>query len=213
MPTPFYDQLVKLAKSIGMSNMNSWAAKRWFQSMAQRIVGVDINKMMQSDPNRLLKTRIMNTSVVGKMVMYYYDPKTKKKLPYYDRFPVIFPVDLAPMGFYGINLHYLSPYLRARLFDALYSQLIQHKGTEKERLRISYNILKSTSNLRAFRPCFKRYLSSYVRSRYFVVDPAEWSVVMMLPTERFEQGGAKGGTIGASISRQKVWAESAKKAK
>lgn len=211
MATPYYDQLQALARNIGLFNMNSWAARRWLQSMAQRVQSVDVNALMRSDPNRLLTTRTLNASYIGKMIMYFYDPKTKKQLPYYDRFPLIFPVDLAPRGFYGINLHYLSPYQRAKLFDALFTSLLENQGNEKQRLRISYGILKSTSRLSAFRPCFKRYLTEKVRSKYYVVDPAEWSVVMMLPTERFEQGGKGGRTVGSPISKQKVWAESAKK--
>ena len=55
----------------------------------------------------------------GRMYTFFYDPKTKDKLPYYDRFPLIIMVKPAPGGFYGINLHYLPMGLRAKFLDAL----------------------------------------------------------------------------------------------
>lgn len=35
----------------------------------------------------------------GQMYMFYYDPKHKKTLPYYDRFPLIIMVGPAEGGF------------------------------------------------------------------------------------------------------------------
>jgi len=211
MPNPFIDQLKRLAASIGITNQNSWAARKWFQSMAQRVVTMDGNSYMQSQPDRLMKSRSLNQSMIGKMVMYYYDPKTKEKLPYYDKFPLGFVVDMAPKGHYMINLHYLSPFQRARLFDALYQGTLQNAGTEKQKLKISYGILKGATKFQAYKPCFKRYLNNHVRSRYLVVDPADWGTVMMLPLARFERGGKGGGTVGSPISQTKVWSESRKK--
>jgi hypothetical protein len=187
MPNPFIDQLKRLAASIGITNQNSWAARKWFQSMAQRVVTMDGNAYMQSQPDRLMKSRSLNQSMIGKMVMYYYDPKTKE------------------------NLHYLSPFQRARLFDALYQGTLQNAGTEKQKLKISYGILKGATKFQAYKPCFKRYLNNHVRSRYLVVDPADWGTVMMLPLARFERGGKGGGTVGSPISQTKVWSESRKK--
>ena len=43
----------------------------------------------------------------GRLNMYFYDPKTKKKLPYYDTFPLVLPVDTFKGGFVGLNFHYL----------------------------------------------------------------------------------------------------------
>ena len=51
--------------------------------------------------------------------MYFYDPKTKDTLPYYDRFPLTIMVGPAPKGFYGLNLHYLPLDIRARFLDSL----------------------------------------------------------------------------------------------
>jgi hypothetical protein len=126
------------------------------------------------------------------MYMYFYDPKTKDTLPYYDRFPLTIIVDPAPNGFYGLNLHYLPVPLRARLLDGLMDTLNNEKYDETTRFRLSYSMLSSASKLTAFKPCFKRYLSGHVRSRFALVDPSDWEIATFLPTADFAK---------ASISR------------
>ena len=43
----------------------------------------------------------------GRLNMFFYDPKFKKTLPYYDTFPLVLPLEPYSDGFLGINLHYL----------------------------------------------------------------------------------------------------------
>jgi len=131
--------------------------------------------------------------------MFYYFPKGFKELPYYDQFPIIFPIGPAKNGFLGINMHYLPPYYRAKLMDALYLQLVNVQSDER-RLRISYRILNSAAVFRYYKPCIKHYLFAHVRSKFFEVPSQDWEIVLMLPTERF---------IGAN--KQKVWQESVRK--
>jgi hypothetical protein len=135
----------------------------------------------------------------GKMFMYFYDPKTKATLPYYDTFPLILYVESAPGGFYGLNLHYLPPAPRAKLFDALLNTANNKKFNDSTRLKINYSILKSTSKYSAFAPCFKHYLSGYVKSKIVEVDAPEWPIAMFLPTESFRKA-----------STSKVWSDSRK---
>ena len=55
----------------------------------------------------------------GKMNMFIYAPKFAKKLPYYDTFPLVLPLERYSDGFLGINLHYLPIPLRIGLLDRL----------------------------------------------------------------------------------------------
>lgn len=163
--------------------------------------------MMASDRTRFLKTTVIGADSIGKMLLFFYDPKTKKELPYYDRFPLIFPIESYKDGFLGINMHYLSPFQRAKLMDALYS-IAESPRTPQQKLSLSYGVLKGASKFKLFKPCVKRYLYSHVRSRFFDVRPEEWDTVLVLPIERFESGGAKGSVIGGPVSKRHVWAES-----
>jgi hypothetical protein len=133
------------------------------------------------------------------MYFFMYDAKHKDTLPYYDKFPLIFMVGPAKNGFFGINAHYLPLPLRARLMDGLYEITNNNRYDESTKLNLSYRILKSTENLSGFKPCFKHYLRSQVRSRFVEVYPSEWDIALWLNAEQF---------IGAS--KTKVWADSRK---
>ena len=45
----------------------------------------------------------------GRMSMFFYDPKTKARLKYYDTFPLVLPIEPMRGGFIGLNFHYLEP--------------------------------------------------------------------------------------------------------
>ena len=133
-----------------------------------------------------LKPAIMESDI-GAMFMFFYDPKHKAKLPYYDTFPLIFPIELKNDGFLGINLHYLPPMLRAKLMDALYQTITDTKYNDKTRLQISYDTLSSASKYRYFKPCLKRYLWGHVKSNYLNIPPSMWDAALMLPIAQFQK--------------------------
>jgi hypothetical protein len=124
------------------------------------------------------------------MYLFNYDAKHKDTLPYFDRFPLVFPFKKVKGGFYGINLHYLPLQYRARLMDALYDVTNNNRYDETTRLRISYDILNQASRFRYFKPCVKHYLTSQLRSRFLYIYPSEWDIALFLPLERF-QGASK----------------------
>ena len=123
------------------------------------------------------------------MIMYFYDPKTKETLPYYDKFPLTIIVGPAPGGFYGLNLHYLPVPLRAKMLDSLMDITNNRKYDETTKFQATYNTLKRASKLKYFKPCFKHYLNSNVRSRFAYVPPPEWEIATFLPTADFQKSG------------------------
>ena len=148
----------------------------------------------RSNPQSLLttkgtqkETRLVTRLVVGRMYLFHYDPKTKEDLPYYDTFPLIFPFRKVGDGFYGINLHYLPHVLRARLMDSLYTLVNNTNYDDTTKLRISYQILESSSQFKYFKPCVKHYLNSHVRSRFLWIPADQWKTALFLPLERFEK--------------------------
>ena len=68
----------------------------------------------------LLRTGKLNKTPHPKHLnMFVYAPKFARKLPYYDTFPLVLPIESYSDGFLGINLHYLPIPLRIRLLDRL----------------------------------------------------------------------------------------------
>jgi len=142
-------------------------------------------------------TRTVGTIEPGNMYSFFYDPKHKNTLPYYDRFPLVFPFSPAERGFLGINLHYLPYELRARLMDGLAEHINNDKLDKTTKLKINYGILKSAARLKYFEPCVKRYLDNHVRSQFVRIAPKEWEIAVFLPLQSFQ-----------NASVQQVWADS-----
>jgi len=127
--------------------------------------------------------------ILGGLYHFYYDPKGKDDLPYYDRFPLVLALEKYPDGFLGLNLHYLPIKYRVAFLDKLMDYAILNDENEPKRIRITYDILNASKRFKAFRPCIKRYLNSHIKSKIITVQPDEWEVAVFLPTQLFK--GAK----------------------
>ena len=157
----------------------------WFRRKAQAMGRVNRNALMKEDP-----VELRNRGIIGNMYMYFYDPKTKDTLPYYDSFPLTIVVGPAPGGFYGLNLHYLPPTLRARMLDGLMDITNNKSYDDTTKFQVRYNTLKRASSLKYYKPCFKHYLNEHVKSRFAYVPPPEWEIATFLPTADFQKSGS-----------------------
>ena len=120
----------------------------------------------------------------GILNMFVYDPKLKEKLPYYDTFPLVLPIEEYNNGFLGINLHYLSMPMRLRLLDRLVDYSNNNKFDESTRLRVDYSKLKRVDLIK---PCLKRYLAGQVKSKFRKVEADEFMIATLLPVQRFKK--------------------------
>ena len=143
------------------------------------------------------RDRLKERSVIGKMYFYFYDPKTKEKMKYYDRFPLVIPIEIYNDGFLGLNLHYIHPKYRMTMLDKLSATANNSSYDEKTKLRVSYQYLTAASKVFEATPCIKRYLFSQIESRFLEISADEWDIAALLPMESF---------VGASTS--KVYADS-----
>ena len=185
MTSYVFQQLATKGRAEGIdSSVRQRDARTWFRQAAQDINNVNRNRMMNDKRNVVTE---LDEKSIGKMFTFFYDPKLKETLPYYDTFPLIFLIGFKEQGFLGINLHYLPPVLRARLMDALYQTINNQKYNDTTKLKINYEILASASRFRHFKPCVKHYLHDHVRSGYLNIEPINWDSALMLPTEQFKK--------------------------
>lgn len=176
-----FSTMLRQAAEKGIATDNVVDARNWLQT---KTANINTNKELAK-----LKDRYRTQILIGRMYLFHYDAKTKKTLPYYDMFPLVFPFQKAAGGFYGINLHYLPFNYRALLMDALYTLVVnESRNDETTRLRLSYQILNSMSKLRYYKPCVKHYLNSNVRSKFVYITPQEWNIALFLPLQRFNKG-------------------------
>lgn len=157
---------------------------------------------LKPTPSSLIRDRqrLKDKSFIGKMYFYYYDPKTKDSMPYYDRFPLVIPIEQYADGFLGLNLHYIHPRERIILLDKLSETASNSRFDERTKLRLNYEYLKSASSAFEAMPCIKRYLYTQITSRFLEISADEWDIAALLPIDTF---------VGASES--KVYSDSRKK--
>ena len=118
----------------------------------------------------------------GIMNLFGYDPKHKATLPYYDVFPLIFPLEPAKGGFIGLNFHYLPPLARVRFLRSLANTTNNNKFDKSTRYRINWRnntFMKKTA---------KHYLFNHVRTSFLNITAEEMAIAIFLPVARFKKG-------------------------
>lgn len=142
------------------------------------------------------KNREVQHFINGGLYCFYYDPKHKKDLPYYDKFPLVLVLERYNDGFLGLNLHYLPIRHRVVFMDKLMDFAIT-RDNDILRMRVTYDILATTKRYTEFKPCIKKYLYSHLQSKILTIQPNEWETAVFLPMHQFK--GAK---------PQQIWRES-----
>ena len=186
-----FEKILEKGARQGYVPAKSKVGRDWFRDIAKSTT-ISANKLMSNE-----KSSLASGMEIGRMCAFFYDPKHKKTLPYYDRFPLIFPIGPASGGFLGINLHYLPYVLRAKLMDELYSLSTNKTYNHKTKLRLSYAVLNGASKFKLFKPCVKHYLNSHVQSRFLDISADKWDIALFLPVEKFAKKG-----------KQAVWSDS-----
>ena len=173
-------------------------SKAWFNQQALLLAKERItpNNLMRNSDEQRLKARI----IPGNLYMYFYDPKLKEELPYYDKFPMVLPYKSVPGGFLGLNLHYLPYQLRVVLMSRLMTFKTNDKMDGNTRIKYSWALIDGVSKYAAAAPCIKHYLLPHVKSPFRKIDAKDWGTAMLLPVERF-----------AGASKEQVWKDSIKK--
>jgi hypothetical protein len=129
--------------------------------------------------------RLRERSMIGRLYFFFYDPKTKEKMKYYDRFPLVLPIERYTDGFLGLNLHYIHPKQRLILMDKLSSYANNDKFDKTTKLKLTYQTLKAASRIFEQNACIKRYLFTQIQSRFLEISAEEWDIAILLPMEDF----------------------------
>jgi hypothetical protein len=160
-------------KQGGTQKSASWYQKA-VASMADRLTA---NKLMSQG-------KLTSRPNIGLLNLFFYDPKYKKTLPYYDTFPLVLPLEAIPGGFSGLNFHYLPPGLRFRLLDQIQRFATNNKMDSTTRLNVSYSGVKS---IPLVKPTIKKYLYKHVRSSFLKIDLTQAALAVYLPVQQFKK--------------------------
>lgn len=164
----------------------------WFEDKIKRYVKNDTDHTWSNyQPKQV--------PFIGGMFFYIYDAKHKDKLPYWDALPLVIPFSIQDDRMTCINLHYLPIDLRIVLLKKLMEFSTKYKG--REYMKISYNMLKSLSEIKLVKPTIHTYLYSHIKTRLIKVNADAWGVAAYLPVTEFQKA-----------TNRKVWSDSRRKA-
>ena len=193
-------KLTKLADERNGFELEQYSIKslKWFTSKINNL------KNPRALANQIRKETDRNTNrfLIGGLYFFYYSAKYDDRLPYWDAFPLVLPLERYGDGFLGMNLHYLPPRIRAGFMDKLMNFAIYDDNDEIKRLRITYDIVSASKRYKEFRPCVKRYLYKNIASKMLKVEPNEWETAVFLPVHQFQKAKVNG-----------VWQDSIKEIK
>ena len=177
-----FDRIIQDGIARGLMPGKTQEARDWYRAQAKKFrYGNEVTLMNSESAMLVAKPKI------GHMYMYIYDAKYKNELPYWDACPVVFIVDKTENGWTALNLHYIHPQKRAKLLDALYNYTNNKKFDETTKLKLSYALLKEASGLKYFQPCFKRYLTSHLKSPFMEIPGSDWDICAFLPLANFQK--------------------------
>ena len=85
-------------------------SREWFRKKASNLRSINREDLMKEEP---LKTGARQ--IVGSMQMFFYDPKTKDTLPYYDKFPLAIIVSPCQGWFLWIEYPLSTPSITSKV--------------------------------------------------------------------------------------------------
>ena len=168
-------------KSAGELRTMSNESLKWLMAKIADVRGVRVAKSISNE-----KVRQVNKFILGGLYCFYYNPKGKTDLPYYDQFPMVLALERYNDGFLGLNFHYLPIKYRVVFLDKLMNFAMMGDAGEIMRMRVTYDILTASKRLKLFKPCIKRYISSHIQSKLLTIQPNEWDIAALLPLQQFK---------------------------
>ena len=178
----------RLAKG-GQLSIFSKEAVDWFRKTIRKsYTHVKDRQTLQQAKETRAKVR------PGEMVFFVYDAKYKDTLPYWDAFPLSIILNYDDEHMWGINLHYLDPVTRGKIFLELLKYHDNTYLTRIQRFAISWRFLMLLKDAKYFQFAIKKYRLDHVRSQFVIVPYDEWPISIFLPNEMFQKA-----------DKQKVW--------
>ena len=170
---------------------------RWFQDKIKGLEGTLRNQFSSTNAPKFYReaeTKVTPKVLklranLGDLYAYYYDPKHRQTLPYYDSFPLVMLIKAEKETFLGLNFHYLPPKLRAILLDRVSAKIGDTIPKWDKLVKIPQ-----------IEPCVKRYRFDHIMRKVIPIKEDEQEIAIFLPLERFRKA-----------SKSKVWADSRKR--
>ncbi len=150
----------------------------WYRSQVNRIAsGKTAGQLFREG-------KLQARPSVGRLNLFGYNPKLRAKLPYYDIFPLVLPLEPIKGGFMGMNFHYLPPLLRFRLLERMQARASDRRFDTNTKFEVNYDDVKS---IKIVKPTIKKYLYAYCQTGFLRINADDAAVAIYLPVQRFKK--------------------------
>ena len=158
---PLITKYQKLAVQSNLSDNTKKSKESYARKVSQESTIHNIDRLVKGlETPRRIQT--------GTMLIYEYLAKGSGFLPYWDRHPLVFVLQVNLDGWTGVNLHYMHPIMRSKLFYDM----------DKRKVEFGENEITRSAT--------KKYLASKVVGRVKEVPSSMWEVVSQMPFENFQ---------------------------
>ena len=150
----------------------------WYRSQVNRIAsGKTAGQLFREG-------KLQARPSVGRLNLFGYNPKLRAKLPYYDIFPLVLPLEPTKGGFMGMNFHYLPPLLRFRLLERMQARASDRRFDSNTKFEVNYDDVK---NIKIVKPTIKKYLYAYCQTGFLRINADDAAIAIYLPVQRFKK--------------------------
>ena len=182
MADTIFDTIKEEKESYKLSNGEN-PSYIWFNEKVKELISIS------ESPSELLSKweRRANKIQLYRFNMFFYDAKTKKTLPYFDMFPLVFPLRRFGDSFTGINAHYLPPAFREDFFNIYNRFAVNDEFDETTLYRMTWSKI---SRFKIMRPLIRKYSLTNIKSRFLVLNADEVPTALALPLTRLVKTNA-----------------------
>ena len=150
----------------------------WYRSQVNRIAsGKTAGQLFREG-------KLQGRPSVGRLNLFGYNPKLRAKLPYYDIFPLVLPLEPTKGGFMGMNFHYLPPLLRFRLLERMQARASDRRFDSNTKFEVNYDDVKS---IKIVKLTIKKYLYAYCQTGFLRINADDAAIAIYLPVQRFKK--------------------------
>ena len=150
----------------------------WYRSQVNRIAsGKTAGQLFREG-------KLQARPSVGRLNLFGYNPKLRAKLPYYDIFPLVLPLEPTKGGFMGMNFHYLPPLLRFRLLERMQARASDRRFDSNTKFEVNYDDVKA---IKLVKPTIKKYLYAYCQTGFLRINADDAAIAIYLPVQRFKK--------------------------
>lgn len=172
------------------ADMYTREALDWFRREVSKNMNPKAHQIFES---RAYKKRSgEKKGLIGRLYLFEYDAKEAgdAETGVYDRFPMVFFFNqvknqAGQTVLYGLNMHYLAPAVRAKVYASLLQLKTQKNMNARQKLRLEWQVIKAVSSHAAVERAVHAYRVDRLKTPLHEIAPRDWSIAVFLQLQKW----------------------------